>query len=244
MLTGLNQCAGLNRPVANHTVKRCINLGIVECLHGKVTCRFCLTDSTFSFDFLGLQNAKAAFFNRHGRIGSSNLRLCFLAVGFGIVKFLAAGSPLFDQIVIALEIFGRAIKLDLGDPHIGVGLRDRGFLKHDLLIHRGDGCTARFECRICLRQFKTVIFVLDRQQQIAFAYRLVFINPQLTNIARDLGRNGNLVGLQIGIVGIFEILTLGHPVEPVISTATDNRRCDQGQDDFLHTHDRSSSFWY
>ena len=137
-----------------------------------------------------------------------------------------------------------AVEFDLGNAQIGLGLRDRGFLQGDLFIHGRDRGLASFKrCgRLC--DFKPVIFVLDGQQQVALAHRLVFGNRQLTDIARYFRGNGDFIGLQIGIVGTFEVLTLGHPIEPVISTATDNRRCDQGQNDFLHTHRLGKSFWY
>ena len=135
--------------------------------------------------------------------------------------------PVDSSSLVALLLVLRELQRRLSRRHLRRGLVDLrqlqgylGVLVGDIGLRLGDGGLA-------LRQSRPVVALVDPHQHLAGRDGLVVGDLERRHIAADLGADGHIVGLQVGVVGAGEIAQRGQVVPAEAGQPDQQHRDDQ-----------------
>ena len=124
---------------------------------------------------------------------------------------IAGGGEIGVALVLLVgEGLGRGVDVDRR-----LGRFDHGLLNVELRLLAGDGRLRRGDVGLGLVERDLEVAVVDPRQHLAGLDALVVADQHLGQVARDLRRDGRVVGLHIGVVGRDEKAADG-PVVPAI----------------------------
>ncbi len=166
--------------------------------------------SSTSICFCGCNQGRAVMLER-GRLLAQAL--------LGLLRLAKRAEPAFHQGVVAAVVLPGEAKRGRGRGDVGAGLVDDRLLQGDLGIDVADIGFSRRHLRLGLIESGAEILIVDPGQDLTGLDRLVVGHQHIGDVARDPGRDGRVVGLQIGIVGRFLETAHGPIVIAPISAA-------------------------
>ena len=140
------------------------------------------------------------------RAGDARLRL------LGVLHAAIAGR---GQIGVALVLLGGESRGGLIDLDGRLGGVDHRLLNVELGLLAGDRGAGGGDVGLGLVERDREVALVDPRQHLAGLDLLIVADQHLMQVARDLRRDGGVVGLHIGVVGRDQILADG-PVVPAI----------------------------
>jgi hypothetical protein len=129
---------------------------------------------------------------------------------------MARASPkaAFDQVTVTLGLAAGIVELRPGRGDLGIVGGKPALLLNDLRLDITQVGVGRGQLRFALGQLGPVIAVIDADQNLARRHLLIIVDRDLGDITGDLGADGDGIGLEIGIIGGFEIAADQHPARP------------------------------
>ena len=97
----------------------------------------------------------------------------FLLIGIGLLKALNRGVFVGDEVKIACNIELRARHFGIGGHDLGFGLRDHRLLEGSCRVEVCEGGLLGSNPRRCLCQDRSVVAVVELDEQISGAHRLI-----------------------------------------------------------------------
>ncbi len=177
----------------------------------------------------GGENINAAPCCKQARLAV--LQLCgFLAERrIGLLRVLdRSGAGLHQLIVAGLFLLGE-FQIGFRRRNIRAALFDHGLLQGQLSIeiaHRGLGSG---DIGLGLIQRGLEVAIVDPRQHLASLHRLVVADQHLREIAGDLRRDDGGVGLNIGVIGRFQVAAGAQVVSAELRQTGDPEREHQRQ---------------
>ncbi len=147
----------------------------------------------------------------------------------GLLRALnGAGAGLHQAVVAGLLLLGE-LQIGFGGGNVGGLLFDDRLLQGDLRIEVADRGLGRIDVGMGGIERRPEVAVVDPGQNLPGFHRLVVADQHLRDVAGDLWRDDRGVGLDVGVVGRFQVAAGGEIAVAKVGGSGDSERQKQRQ---------------